>query len=298
MADLPPIANTGATAGGSGFYPSTSRTGQLGQLSSGVNQQLAGGAAQQQNARVAGLQSSVNQAVQAGSKATAGSIQSMGGQQATAQGGIALQAAQTAVARQGQVGAMGLQEQFMANQQDLVNKKNGLSQENQQLTDKLASLNLGVKQELIDKQTQFAQDEMGRTLFTDRQLMDYQLQSAKSQQDLAAYETLVQDASQKRTAMLKQSYAVINQAMTQSSDSANQLMNEQQKQQLLAAQQAIQLKMKQEAAQQKARAAMFQAGGAIVGGIIGTVAGGQTIAGAAIGAGVGTAVAGATQSNS
>ena len=271
------------------FYPQTSRMDQLGQLSSQVNQGITQQAQGQQAQRVTGLQNAVQQAAGAGARPTAGAIQQMGAQQTEQAGQIAGGAAQMAQTRQAQVGAMGLQEQFMSDQQKLATQKQSLLTTNQQLQNQLAQLNQKVKAELIDKQTQFAKDAMGRTLFNDRQMMDLAVYKAKSANDLASYEQSVQEQTQKRLAMLTQAHAVITDAMQNGAAAWNQAMDDKLKQQLAQQQQAIELKIKQAQARANANAGMFSAAGEIVGGIVGAVVGGApgAVAGASLGGGVG-----------
>lgn len=266
-------------------------------LGNQVTSQIQQSAGVQQGARVAGLQSAVQQAAAGGARATAGQVQATGAAQTAQAGAIGTQAAQLGQERLGQVGAMGLQEQYMASQQGLAEKKLQLDKESRAITDKLASVSLGLKTELMDKQQRFAQDALGRTLFNERQLMDWQVQKAKSHEDLLAYEQQVSQMSELRMATLKQSYEVITSAMKNSSEAWNQALDDQQKQRLAAAKQALEKKIADEKAAQANRAAMFEGVGAIVGAVVGGVVSGGVgaAAGASVGAGLGGAVAGATQ---
>ena len=278
--------------------PATPRLTALQTLGSQVSNQIGTQAGQQQGARVAGLQTAVQGADAGGQRLSAGAIQATGGQQAAQSGAIGLQAATLGQQRLGQIGAMGLQEQFMGNQQELANRKLQLDKDSQATTDKLASISVQLKNELVDKQTTFATDEMGRTLFNDRQLMDWTMQKAKSQQDLLNYEQSVNQMSQLRMGMLKQSKAVLEQAMTEGSDTYNQVQGIAAKQAIQAAYHALDMKIKQEAAKQASRAGLFAGVGAVIGAVVGAYVSGGTgaAAGATLGAGAGTALAGATQS--
>lgn len=288
MADLgtPTVASAGALS----FTPSTTRTQQLGNLSNQVTQQISGQAQQQQNARVAGMQSDVQAAKAAGARATAGQVQQAGAQQAAQAGQIGLSAATTAQTRQGQIGAMGLQEEYGAQQASLSSRKLALDKENSDLQNQLATTNRKLKQELVDKQMTFQTDALGRTLFNDRQLMDYQVWKATSSEDLQNYEQAVSEASRKRQALLETAHKQVIQSMQDASSQYNQSMSEQQKAQLLAAKQALEIKLKKEKASQAARASMFEGVGtifgAVAGGVIGSVVPG---AGTAVGAGIGAA---------
>jgi hypothetical protein len=276
--------------------PNTTRADQLTTLSNQVGQSITGQAQAGQAQRVTGLQQAVQQATQAGAKPTASQLQSMGGQQTAQAGEIGLSAAQTGQTRETQIGAMGLQEQFMADQQALSQKKLSVQAQSQKNTDTLSSINVQVKQELIDKQNQFASDAMGRTIFNDRQLADLAIFKAQSQNDLDQYEQNVHEQTQKRMAMLQQAQKVIQDTMQNGAASWNQTMNQDLQKQL--AQQAYNLQQKLTAAQNRANsnAAIFSGAGMVIGAVVGGVltGGAGAMAGASIGAGVGGLVYGQT----
>jgi hypothetical protein len=271
------------------LLPGSGRTQALSTLAGNVSSQIGQEAQAQQAARLGGLQNAVQQAAAGGAKATAGQIQATGAQQTQAAGQIGLQLATSGQTRMGQVGAMGLQEQYMQTQQELSNRKLTLDKQNQAQVDKLATLSLGLKTELMDKQMTFAQDAMGRTLFNERQLMDWQVQKAQSHEDLLNYEQQVNQMSQLRLNMLSQAKSVLESSMKNASEQWNQALDDQQKQALAKAVQDLQKKIQQERAKQANRAAQFEAVGTVIGGVIGAVVGGPpgAMAGAAVGGGLG-----------
>jgi hypothetical protein len=253
--------------------PASPRQQQLGQLSQQVSQGIGANAQQQQNQRMAGLQDSIQ-------KATAAGLQA---------GAIGLQAAAQNTARQGQVGALGLQDQAQTQQASLAQQKLELDKTNADLQNQLAQKNQALKQELIDKQTQFAKDEMGRTVYTDRQLMDWQITKAKTHEDLLNYEQQAHQMSDRKMQMLRTAHAVISQAMQQASENYNNSEGNALRVQLQKDKEELELKMQKEAAAAANRAAMFQAGGTILGTAIGAFGGpAGAMAGGAIGGGVGS----------
>jgi len=272
--------------------PSSPRQQQLGQLSQQVSQGIGANAQQQQNQRMAGLQDSIQKATAAGSQAGAGQLQQAGAQQTQQAGAIGLQAAAQNTARQGQVGALGLQDQAQTQQQSLSQQKLEADKTNADLQNQLAQKNQSLKQELIDKQTQFAKDEMGRTVYTDRQLMDWQITKAKTHEDLLNYEQQAHQMSDRKMQMLRTAHAVISQAMQQASENYNNSEGNALRVQLQKDKEELELKMQKEAAAAANRAAMFQAGGTILGTAIGAFGGpAGAMAGGAIGGGLGSIAA-------
>ncbi len=290
------MADTPLELGNSEFYPTTTRSQQLQTLSKQMPGQLAQQAQQQQGAREAGLQQAVQQATQGAGQATAGQLQATGAAQAQQRGAIALQTAQLGAQRQGQIGALGLQEQYMADQQELSNKHLALQQENQQLQNQLANKNVQLKQELFDKQMQFQKDSLGRTMFNERQLLDWQVSKAQSHEDLLNYEQQATQTSKRRQQMLQQSYLQVTNALKNANEQWQNTLNQQQKEQLTQAKNALEMKIKQEAAAQKNRAGMFGAIGTLIGAGGGAILGGTggAMAGAGIGGGLGQIAAGTT----
>lgn len=278
------------------LYPGNGRTAALQTLAQQTPGQIGDSAAAQQGQREAGLQTAVQQAAAGGARPTAGQIQSTGAAQAQLAGSIGVKAAEEGTTRMGQVGAMGLQEQFMATQQELSNRKLQLDKEQQGIQTKLAGVSQQLKSELMDKQMKFSQDALGRTMFNERQLMDWQIMKSKSHEDLLNYEQQVNQMSQLRLNMLSQAKSVLEQNMKLGSESWNQALDDQQKQDMARKVQDIEKKIQEERAKQANRAAQFQAGGTIIGTVVGAVVGGPAgaVAGGAIGGGVGSVAASQT----
>lgn len=235
------------------------------------------------------------QAAQA-APATQGAAQQLGAQtQQARQQGIA-QGAQQSLQKQQQVAELQNQEQRMANQQNLFNRQQGLQQKQRQLEGQLSQLGEEAKQKIWDDNLKFEKDELGRTQFNERQLLDYAILNAKSDEDLAAFEQQMNFESEKRMNALRASQAKIKQALEQGFDDYNQTLDAEQKMKLVRAQHELDRKMKEESNKAANRASMFGAAGTIGGAVAGGVLGGPPGAtiGASIGGGVGSMASGLT----
>lgn len=274
---------------------------QMSQQAPGQNQQVVQGMDQ---AREAQLRQAAQTAPVTGAQALGAATQQQR-QQNVAQG------AQANLQQQQQLGAMEANQQQAQNQQNLFNRQQGLQKKQRDLEGQLSKLGEEAKQKIWDQNLKFEKDELGRTSFNDRQLLDYAIMNAKSDEDLANFEQQMNFESEKRMETLRAAQAKIKQSLQQGFDDYNQTLDAEQKMKLVQAQQALDRKMKEEANKAANRAAMFGAagtiagavGGAVLGGTLGAAAGpagaamGASMgasAGASIGGGVGTAAAGAT----
>lgn len=94
----------------------------------------------------------------------------------------------------------------------------------------LSSLGQDVKAKLFDSRLQFERDEMGRKFSNDRQLMDYAISSAVSQQDVQNKMREMEQAANKELIMLEVSYKKISDAVERGYlDEKRELDQEQQK---------------------------------------------------------------------
>lgn len=214
-------------------------------------------------------------------------IQQAGAQATAAQGQAAIAAQQQGAEKAGQLGEMAVQEQAAEAQQRLQTRQLGLQRQQRDMDSQLKNYNAQLHTELVEKQTQFQKDEMGRVLFNDRQLIDYKLATAKSQLDLKTLESQMRQNSSKRMAILDASRKRLSMELEQEyaksereKDQASILKIEQEKQRL-------EKKMQEERAKANARASMFSSGGSLLAmaglGII-TLAGGPAFGIAAYGA--------------
>lgn len=244
--------------------PVTGRSAQFKKLSQRLPGLIGQQGQQAQNANMANLQQAVQKTVGSGAAPTTGQVQQLAGQATAQKGQTALATAQQGVQQQGQVAQLGAEEQNQARKNSLAQRGLELERENARLLNELDSLNSSLKSEIFDKQEQFQKDELGRTVFNDRQLADYALTAAKSDEDLRNFEQQVQYYSSLRQNVLKAAHQRIVQSMDQANKFAEFDKDSKLKIRLAQAKAAIEEKMRKEAAKQKNRAGMFQAAGSIV----------------------------------
>jgi len=248
-----------------------------------------------QAARATGLQSQIAAAPQGISNPRA--AQQVGAQQAAQAGTIRTQTAATTAQQQAELGKMGLD--VGGKQQQLKMQKAQLTMKARanELANKLYQLDKTLKNKLLDESIAFEKDDMSRTLFNERQLLDYKIASTKSDIALRKYEQEVSQMSQRRIQMLQTALNKVKQAEEQAMLKGQQGAAQGQMKTLAQAKINLEKKLRDEAARKKNRASQFAAGGAIIGGVIGAIYGGPAgaAAGASIGGGAGTAVAGATE---
>lgn len=246
-----------------------------------------------QQARQAQLQQQI-----AGAAPTAGAAaaQQIGAQQAAQAGQIKLQAAQQTQQQTQQVAATAINQQRLEGMQALAAKKLGIDQRQRELSTKLSTLNRDVKNKLFDQNLSFQKDELGRTVFNERQLMDYKLANAQSDEEFKDYEQQTHELSDRKMKMLQMSYQKIQQSLQQAEGMREQQLSNEQKARLTQALQALQQKMAKEKAEQANRASMFNSVGTIAGAVVGGYFGGSSgaAAGAAVGGGAGNIAAGQT----
>lgn len=220
---------------------------------------------------------------------TAGQIQAAGGQvqqqRAQATSEARQQALQTEVGRQQQAQQV-QQRQIQAEQFDVAMEIEKTKVENQK---KLFNLNRQLGNQLFTNQMKFKQDEIGREFLNDRQLADYALIQARTEEDWLKYEQQVSQMSKRRLQLLKAAYAKIKQAQEQDWRLGEQGLDQEHKKYLVEHRAKIMKKIKEEQARASNRASMFAAGGMIIGGAIGALVPGGGPATAMLGANIGRA---------
>lgn len=129
---------------------------------------------------------------------------------ATAQTGQAqVEAAKQMVQQAGQIGQLQLGEQQMAAQQQIAQQQQTARQQEMTNVERLGRLDLRAKQELYDKELEFKKDEAGRTLFNQRQLADYALQTAKSDEDFKGWAQKAEQLNKRNLQALETAYSLI-----------------------------------------------------------------------------------------
>jgi hypothetical protein len=214
------------------------------------------------------------------------------GAQARAQAGQTdLAAAEQTQKQTAQMGNMGLAEQAQTNQAALAGRRLGIQQKRRDLENKLAALSENIKTQLLDNTIAFQQDELGRTQWNERQLLDWKLRQAKDTNDLYNYRQQVQQVSSRKMQALKTAHARIKDALANDAAKNNQELDQASRERMARAKVELERKMQEAANDAANRAAMFGALGGAVGGAAGaaifkTPQGAQ--AGASIGSSTGT----------
>jgi hypothetical protein len=224
--------------------------------------------------------------------------QQLGAQQAQQAGAIQVQTAQKTAQQTAQVGQMALQEDRMQKNQELFTRQQALSQRNRGLTNQLAQLDSRLKDQLIDQQLSFKQDEFGRTIWNERQLADFAVLQAKTQVDLDKFEQTMEQQSRRRLQIMSAVQAKLKQALDQNYMRQGQELDQQTR--LYLANMVKQAKEK-EAAERRRRSsfgAIVQGSLTVAGAVIGAASPlgpAGAVIGAQIGSGVGQVITGATE---
>lgn len=253
-------------------------------------------------AQTVGLQKQLGEAARAGQPIGARQIAAAGAQQTAGQAQIRGQAAQQTIKQQQQVQQLGLQEEQMAQKRALSERAMRLQRQQRQAEASLFGLNESLKSRLMDDQLQFQKDELGRTLFNERQLMDYAITKAKSAEDFANYQQKVTVLSKRKMQALQTAHLKIEQALRQEQQKSETTKNRELETELAKKKMALEEKIRKEQADAANRASMFNAAGTIIGAGIGAAASifmpaaapALISGGAALGGGAGSIVAGET----
>ena len=189
-------------------------------------------------------------------------------------------------------------------QQAGMDYDSGIQFATQRQREDLAKLGNGIKESLIDSRLAFDKDERGRAFSNERQLADFAVSSAQSQQELQAkLQKIAFESDQKDVAMSAVRDRMLQMQKQGFIEREGDLDRQQQirlVQLRAAADREAQRKRATAANRMSASQAIFTIGGAVVGGVIGSAAGpvgtaaGAT-AGAAVGGAVGSVAASSTQ---
>lgn len=253
---------------------------------------LGGTISAQNQALDVGQQNQIQQAVSSQTPVTSGQIQQAGAQQAQAKGQATNAATAKSVQQTGQQGQIAEAANEDQVKNDLAKSSLKLDQDTNALANDLDTLGQGLKNELFDKQMEFQKDELGRTQFNDRQLMDYALATAKSDEEMAQWQDDMNYYSTVRLQILQASGAKIEQAMQQASANGEFEKDAQLKVTMANKVAEIKRKIAEEQNKQKNKAAMYSAVGTVVGAAAGSFGGpAGAMAGAAAGSALGNLAA-------
>lgn len=229
-----------------------------------------------------------------GAGASPVAAQQVGAQAVLGKGAAALEERAKVAPQITQAAQAGLQQKGTEQRKRLAEMQRGLQGQARRAEARLFNLDQRVKNELLDNQLTFRKDELGRTLFNERQLADYALANAKSEEELQNYAQLVQQISSKKMQILSAAHAKIQQELKQAYTKEATEENAKLKRELAVAEYNMRRKMEKEQADARNRAGMLGAAGSIVGAVAGGVIGTVLVPGLGTGAG---AVAGASIGN-
>ena len=176
-------------------------------------------------------------------------------QQAKAQAQAREQEAQLAAgkeqARQAQQG--------LAQRDVLQERKLALGKSLRDAENRLQALGMTTKQELFDSTMRFEQDEIGRTIFNERQLLDYAVTHAKDIEAMQDYEQTISQMSERRLRLMQVAQSKIEQALQQAYAQEESTLNQEHKLGLTRALAAIKQKMAKEKADAENRSNIWGA---------------------------------------
>lgn len=210
-------------------------------------------------------------------------------------GATAVQGAQQQAQQNAAAGQQAVQGQQMQAGADIAARKNSLAQRAIEQGQKIARLSSESQNKISEERNEFARDRQGQTYLNERQLADWQLKKAQSVRDYEKWAQAAKQEHDKKLSLLDLAHKKISQALE-----AEYLKDRQSKDHRLATQLAhkraeIEKQIADEQAASANRQGMWQAGGAVVGGVIGILGGPPgVVAGATIGSGVGSMIGGAT----
>ena len=202
------------------------------------------------------------------------------------------------VQQAGQLGELKAGEQQMAAQQQIAQAEQVARQQEMTNVERLGRLDMAAKKELYDSEIQFKKDEAGRTLFNERQLIDYAARNARSEEEYRNYAQRAEILNKRKLQAMETAYRIIEEDLRQQFALAEQRKDQAAKERIAQIRRDIQARVAREKNRAANRAAMWQAGGMVVGAAAGVAAAPFTagainpVTGAMIGAQMGGAVGG------
>jgi len=253
-----------------------------------ANQQIASG---MQQARETQLQQTIGQMTPE-QAATPRLAQNMGAQQAAQASAIQLGAQQKTQQSAVVAGQQAMVQDKIQKQQELFTRSQALSQKNRYLENELARISQSAKDKLLDQQLSFKRDELGRTVWNERQLADYKIATAKDEEDFRNYQQEASNLSERRMKMLTMAQKKLEQILEQGYISTNQKLDQASRLKIVETVAALKRKQARESARQSSNMGMWAGAGTVVGAVAGAmIAGpGGYAAGAAVGAQIGQGV--------
>jgi hypothetical protein len=127
----------------------------------------------------------------------------------------AVEAEQTQREKQGQISSLQLQQASLKDSQRIHEQETLLNRDVNNQQTRFSVLNRDLAKKLHDDTMEFQHDELGRTIWNEKQLMDYAVIQAKNQEELENYATMRQQMVERKQQVMKQAYAVIGQTLQQ-----------------------------------------------------------------------------------
>ena len=223
----------------------------------------------------------------------------MGAQQAQQQGQQQIQQAQQTNQINQNIANQQLQEQQRQGQKKQFEANVRNRQRKMDTGKLLASFGQDVKDEILDSRLEFATDESGRAYMNNRQMLDFAMTQAQNSEQWQSYKQDREHAYQVKLQVFETAHKQIMQQLEHEFTKAEHEKDQALEQKLLIAKQKIEEKIQKERADAANEAAMWQAGGTIVGAGIGAAVGGGAagaVAGGAIGGGLGSVAGGVANS--
>lgn len=171
-----------------------------------------------------------------------------------------------------EIGTMALQNDATGRKAAFQQRKIQIGEQTRTAVEQLRVLDNGLAKKLFDDQMDFAKDEIGRTVFTEHQLMDYATLKFKRDEDFQDYRQSVSQMSERRTYLLKAASKRIEQTLLQTYEVDQQEANQELQARLIKAKADIQQKIAEQAAANEERGAMWGTIGTVGGVVVGVVA--------------------------
>ena len=186
------------------------------------------------------------------------------------------------------------QAQAVLGQREVLNQRRAALQTSlRKAEDTLTKLGMTTKQDLFDSSLRFEQDELGRTIFNERQILDYAVTHAKDVEAMQNYEQAISQMSERKLRLMQVAQQKIEQELRNAYAAEQSALNQEAKLALTRAKAAA-----EEKANAKNRASIWSALGTVVGAGIGialapATGGASLLAAGSLGATVGGALGGA-----
>ena len=181
------------------------------------------------------------------------------------------------------------QAQAVLGQREVLNQRRAALQTSlRKAEDTLTKLGMTTKQDLFDSSLRFEQDELGRTIFNERQILDYAVTHAKDVEAMQNYEQAISQMSERKLRLMQVAQQKIEQELRNAYAAEQSALNQEAKLALTKAKAAADEKAAREKANAQNRTSMWSAVTGLAGAGIGAFIGGP--AGASMGYSVGSGV--------